>query len=147
MIALTVLSLKLLHLQGSLLWVVIATEAMQKWWWWAVPCRQKQRQEEDLEGLYQNLEEQIYLIAFVRLSSDGKKLPGRTPQPETISSDMSASLGKNLLLYSRELGESPINNKCKVLTTSSKVDTSHRPKRKETLDHKNSHGSAPSLAS
>lgn len=83
----------------------------------------------------------------VRLSSDGQKLPGRTPQPETISSDMSALLGKNLLLYSRELGESPINNKCKVPTTSSKVDTSHRPKRKETLDHKNSHGSAPSLAS
>ncbi len=86
-------------------------------------------------------------ITYVKqLSSNCQNQPGRTPQPEIISSDMSALLEETLLLYSRELGESPINNKCKV-PTASKVDTSYRPARKETLDHKNAHGSVPSLTS
>jgi hypothetical protein len=74
------------------------------------------------------------------MSSNGQNLPGRTPQPETISSDMSALLEETLLLYS------PINNKRNV--PASKVETSYRPVRKQTLNHKNAHDrSVPSLAS
>lgn len=84
--------------------------------------------------------EDIPITYGEQMSSNGQNLPGRTPQPETISSDMSALLEETLLLYS------PINNKRNV--PASKVETSYRPVRKETLNHKNAHDrSVPSLAS
>ena len=84
--------------------------------------------------------EDIPITYGEQMSSNGQNLPGRTPQPETISSDMSALLEETLLLYS------PINNKRNV--PASKVETSYRPVRKETLNHKNANDrSVPSLAS
>ncbi len=84
--------------------------------------------------------EDIPITYGEQLSSNGQNQPGRTPEPETISSDMSALLEETLLLYS------PINNKSNV--PASKVETSYRPVRKETLNHKNEHDrSVPSLAS
>jgi len=73
--------------------------------------------------------EDIPITYGEQLSSNGQNQPGRTPEQETISSDMSALLEETLLLYS------PINNKRNV--PASKVETSYRPVRKETLNHKN----------